>query len=292
MTTTETPLADRLIQGTIHLEHGPVTVTAERTDCPYLVIAPGFAKDGVSDTLVLTHLPTGRRLPVLPLEKSRLRKLAAAVAHLDWDFTDHAGFTAETRAGFLAARRKVEADEGEQISQEYPQNWGRGPDAIPGDAEALTRWFLDGWQAIEDRMWSRKSKEIKSKISVDELRTEIEKALGEKPDAQQVDMDRVMDAVLVALDKTRIAPGKTNLHWVYAIQRQCDTFGLAYLLAALRRVAPETADHAAAFLAEQWAAGDSLGEWVWQWRHEFEEGRPLRLPAVPSPEPAEGEFLS
>jgi hypothetical protein len=247
------PLADRLIQVTIPLPDGPVTVTGERTDCPYLAIAPGFAKDGVSGLLVLTHIPTGRRLPVLPIEKERLRKLAAAVAHLDWDFTDPAGFTAETRDGFLKARREIEGAEGEEIFTEYPKNWGRGEDALPGDADAMVKWLLDGWQATHDQMHNR---DHPRKISMD------------GPD------------------------GKPNWEWIAGSIRQVDVFGMAYLLAALRRVAPDVADHATAFLAEQWAAGDSIGEWVWQWQDELRKGEPLRLPAVPSPEPADGEFLS
>lgn len=252
MTTTETPLADRLVQVTMNLADGPVTVTGERTECPFLAITPAFTKDGVSDALVLTHVPSGRRLPVLPLEKARLRKLAAAVAHLDWDFTELAGFTAETRDGFLAARRKIESGEGEEIFAEYPKGWGRDGE-IPGDAASMVRWLLDGWQATHDHMHS---KDHPNKIPMD------------GPD------------------------GKPNWEWIAGSLRQVDLFGLAYVLAALQRVNPTVADHVTAFLAEQWAAGDSLGEWVWQWRHEIEEGRPLKLPAVPSPEPAEGEFLS
>src|ERR1051326_6585984 len=86
--------------------------------------------------------------------------------------------------------------------------------------------------------------------------------------------------------------GKPNWEWIAGSIRQVDVFGMAYLLAALRRVAPDVADHATAFLAEQGAVGDSIGELVCQWQDELRKGEPLRLPAVPSPEPGDGEFLS
>lgn len=61
------------------------------------------------------------------------------------------------------------------------------------------------------------------------------------------------------------------------IARQVDLFGTVYLLAALRHFDPVRADRAAAFLAEQWDAGDSLGEWIYQWREELGAGKPLTL---------------
>ena len=205
MTTTET-LADRLT--TVTLAGTGVTVTAERTVCPYLVITPAMTDDGITNRLVLMHTLTGRMLPpMLGCDKSDLRKLAAAVAHLDWDFTDSHAFPPKTREGFIEARAELEFGESrEKVSMDLPD-------------------------------------------------------------------------------------GKPNPTWMALLTRQADTFGIVYLLAAIRRVAPETADHAAAWLAGQWAAGDSLGEWVWQWRHELQQGEPLHLPAVPSPPPTEGELL-
>lgn len=61
------------------------------------------------------------------------------------------------------------------------------------------------------------------------------------------------------------------------IIRQVDLFGTCYMLAALRHVDPVRADRAAAFLADQWEGGDSLGEWVYQWRQELAGGDPLTL---------------
>lgn len=255
MTTTETPLADRFT--TVILSDRDIVVTVERTDCPHLGIGPVISKDGITDAICLLHLPTGTYLPQT-LEMvlgggETLRKLAAEVAGLDWDFIDLHGCPKATVEGYLAARRALETASGERIFQEYPQGWGAGPDPIPGDAAAMVAWLLDGWQATEDQMFN-----------------------ADNPDKLE----------------SSLPDGSPNPWWAMLSTRKVDVFGLAYLLAALQRVSPAVADHAAAFLAGQWAAGDSLGEWVWQWRHEIEQGEPLKLPAVPSPEPPDGQFLS
>lgn len=59
--------------------------------------------------------------------------------------------------------------------------------------------------------------------------------------------------------------------------RQVDLFGTAYMLAVARHLDPVRADRAAAFLAEMWDAGDSLGEWVFEWREQVADGKPLSL---------------
>lgn len=61
------------------------------------------------------------------------------------------------------------------------------------------------------------------------------------------------------------------------ISRQVEVFGMTYLLAVLRQQSPEVADAAAEFLAGQWESGDSLGEWMYQWREELAGGGRLSL---------------
>jgi hypothetical protein len=72
-------------------------------------------------------------------------------------------------------------------------------------------------------------------------------------------------------------PPLSELDRRVVISRQVDLFGAIYLLACVRHLAPEQADSAAAALADEWDAGDSLGEWIYQWREELDAGKPLTL---------------
>jgi hypothetical protein len=64
------------------------------------------------------------------------------------------------------------------------------------------------------------------------------------------------------------------------VAQTVNLYGQIYLLGAVRHFAPDDADHVAAELANAWEAGDSLGEWVYQWRQELESGQPLTIPLV------------
>jgi hypothetical protein len=66
----------------------------------------------------------------------------------------------------------------------------------------------------------------------------------------------------------------------FCTSRVVELYGQIYLLGALRHFAPDDADKVAAELAIAWEAGDSLGEWVYQWRQELDAGRPLTIPLV------------
>ncbi|MFE3060663.1 hypothetical protein [Nocardia sp. NPDC059239] len=58
-------------------------------------------------------------------------------------------------------------------------------------------------------------------------------------------------------------------------------FGVAYLLAVLRRIDPAGADLATRQLVSMWEDGGSVGEFAFQWRQELAEGRPLALHGFP-----------
>jgi len=62
----------------------------------------------------------------------------------------------------------------------------------------------------------------------------------------------------------------------------CQGYSTIYLLAVLRAIDPKVADIAARDLVAAWDAGDALGEWVWQWRQEFADGKPLGLRGIPA----------
>lgn len=85
------------------------------------------------------------------------------------------------------------------------------------------------------------------------------------------DWQRLYDA----LWKTTPEPNERGRELIIA--RQVDLFGTVYLLAALRQLDPVVADRAANFLAEMWDAGDSLGEWIYEWRQQLDAGKPLTL---------------
>ncbi|NCL73747.1 hypothetical protein [Rhodococcus sp. YH1] len=79
----------------------------------------------------------------------------------------------------------------------------------------------------------------------------------------------------------------TELLW-----RDCgmnvDGYSAIYLLAVLQRIDPTAADRAAGNLVRDCDAGDSLGEWVYQWRQELADRRPLTLHGFPAPAGLDG----
>jgi hypothetical protein len=55
-------------------------------------------------------------------------------------------------------------------------------------------------------------------------------------------------------------------------------WGLVYALLTLQRYAPDQFEAFAKDLQEAWDAGDSLGEWSWQWADEMKRGADVTLP--------------
>ena len=76
-----------------------------------------------------------------------------------------------------------------------------------------------------------------------------------------------------------------NAAYFARIVASCSGYGLIYLLAVLRAIDPKVAGIAARDLVAQYDAGDSMGEWVHQWREELAAGKPLRLRGIPSRDP-------
>jgi len=81
--------------------------------------------------------------------------------------------------------------------------------------------------------------------------------------------------------------GTPNREWTHQMMRGVELYGIAYLLGALHRYDEYAADQIAAALSDAWESGDSMGEWVWQWRRELAAGKPPTLPGVPTPAPTE-----
>lgn len=73
--------------------------------------------------------------------------------------------------------------------------------------------------------------------------------------------------------------------WYANMSTSVMAYGLIYLLAVVRTIDPKVADIAARDLVSAFDAGDSLGEWVWQWRDELAQGHSLTLHGIPTPDP-------
>ena len=69
------------------------------------------------------------------------------------------------------------------------------------------------------------------------------------------------------------------------INASVEGYSVIFLLAVLRKVAPQIADMATKELVSDLECGDSLGEWVFRWRDELAKGEPLTLMGIPDPDP-------
>lgn len=225
-----------------------VRVLGEATANPHLIIAPCANADGaLTGRFSLIHAPTG--LAVRTGDVSNLRALADKISHLGWGTVerDTIANNPDMRQTVADAIRSVEMAV-EPTGTELPAHdtWGPngGGKGLPRQAVPLLRYLLDAAQRTFDR----------------ETRVPLNIPNPDKP-----------------------GETKSNPEWFSMIEHRVDLYGLAYLLAALHRVDPEVSESAAASLADAWEYGDSIGEWVWQWREELDEGKPLTLYGIPAP---------
>lgn len=79
----------------------------------------------------------------------------------------------------------------------------------------------------------------------------------------------------------------TEQAWRDGVTTSVEGYGVIYLMAVLWRTNPTVADIAARMLTLAWDAGDSMGEWVYQWRKELADNHPLTLHAIPEADPLE-----
>ena len=214
----------------------------------FLIIAPNVDTDGcLTGGFSLVHVGTG--LAVRNGDPGSLRDLAERIAHLPWaDLDDPATFRDSDMAReTLAAIRAADVVETPGTEKPVANSWGG--DGIPRLAEPLIRWALDRYQRSYDKTGS----------GPDSVPFRL-------PDPDAPDGE-----------------GQPNPEWYWQINEQVNMYGVAYLVGALRAIDPQVADSAAAALADAWDAGDSLGEWVWQWRQELDAGKPLTLHGIPAP---------
>ena len=224
-----------------------VVIAAEKTECPYLVITQAFGSDDGKDLhltggLHLTHTLTGAQLPTGGTRN--LRGLAAALKDFDWNFTAKTHFV---DAGNEAKATDLLSRIRDFITAEGDEDQGWLQDTtlldLSSPATSLLSGLLDNWQESYNS----------------ENRPQIPAQGDDSPEAK---------AMMQA--------------WYLWVATNVSAYGTAYLLAVLRATVPAMADIAAKQLAAAWEAGDSLGEWIWQWNKELREGKPLTLHGIPS----------
>lgn len=218
-------------------------VQGEPTAVPELFITPTRRRTGAySGMFTLTHAPTGRS--VTSGQPSRLRQIAEKLVGSDWSFTDADSIPPATKAAALQEIRSADMTEPDSVELPAHPSWTSEGEGIKRAALPLAADMLAAFQ------WS------------------WNKTMGSTS----------IPAWLPAEGNDR---GVRNPEWDYHLHRQVDTYGLAYLLLALHRTDPEVADSAAADLADAWEAGDSLGEWAYEWAAALGRGEVPEVHGVP-----------
>lgn len=243
----ESPFTTQFLR---HRDGDSVIVTAERTVCPHLVITPAVGRDPESDVhrltggLALTHTLTG--LAVAHGNNGDSLHTAAERLHVcSWDFTDTDHF-----------RDPKNADEYKQVRL------------------VLRQWYLD------DALGRPTEWETNPKM------TDAERAARAAAPARELLVEHLDWWMRCDKDRPRLPADRDDKQgfelWGSSITTSVEAFGVCYLLAVLHTLDPMVADIAARDLMGQWEAGDSLGEWVWQWRDELAKSKPLTLPGIPA----------
>lgn len=226
-------------------DRGEIRVThyGETTPVPELFITPNMTWDGhFAYGHVLVHGPTGRCV-TSGGDLDRLRAIACDLAEFDWsDVTDPT-----LLQGAVEVLRKHQFTD--PSAAELPAHDAWGPD---GKGEGLKRAAVP--------------------MATDIL-ADLQKALSKTGGEDAVPLD--------VPDPDSPKGTKPNIEWTFWVFRMVHDFGLAYLLLILNALDAEAADSAAAWLADQWASGESLGEWAWEWHQALRTGGDIELPGVP-----------
>jgi hypothetical protein len=223
------------------------TVYGQPTAAEHLIITPSFLLGGdIGYGYELRHAPTG--VSLRGGDPSVLREIARRLAHLDWASVTRENF----RGSAMATEAKTiirELQFTDPSAVELPAHDGWGPD---GKGKGLKRAALP----------------LAGDLLAD-LQLAFSKVHG--PDAVPHTLPDPGSP-----DGTRINP-----EWMRWSERQVHDFSPVYLLLVLHQLDPEVADSAAAFLADSWEAGDSIGEWAWEWHQALLKGESPDLPGVP-----------
>lgn len=227
--------------------HLSVDVTAEPTVCPHLVITPSIACEADEGRL---HLAGGLSLT-------------------------HTGTGVRVVNGSDTGRLHTLAESLAQFDWDFtdPKHLYTHPEMRDAVAEIIQDWHMSDayqgpvslWGDDEEKKAARE-REPATTLLVEQLDWWIEHS---KSYMDGLDWDND--------DHNRIRAAH--------IATSVEGYGAIYLLAVLRTINPKVADIAARDLVAQYDAGDTLGEWVWQWREEIAKGRPLTLHGIPAADP-------
>lgn len=235
-----------------------VQVLAQSTAHPLLVIHPLIGPDRrFRDGFQLTHLPTG--IAVTQGDPDLLDRIASRAGGLPWDQLQWADDT-------------------------HRELTGRTPELLEGAAAAIRAAQLtpnspQDFTAPADQVWDGTRQTLPTVGAVQDATTLLRLALSDFQHAW--DQMHGPNHVPLEVDGPDGKP-TTNSTWLFWCERMASNYGVVFLLAVLRRLDPTVADSAARSLDQAWAAGDSLGEWAYQWHQEELTGEHLTLPGIPA----------
>lgn len=231
-----------LTQITVQTASGPVEVTGDQVT-EHFAITPALTGD--DDDPMFTGGACLTHIPTgraITYSYSGLRGKAERLESLSIDWS---AISAENRISKEDAPKVLAALNGPDDGEGWPWPEWAGDESTP----ALTALAQSLDRALERDYWDRANALAK------EAAPHLDEELAKKLDAYV-----------------------TSAASVVAVSE----YGLTYLLAVLHRVDPDAADRAARDLVGAWDAGDTMGEWQWQWRDELGKGQPLTLHGFPS----------
>lgn len=238
-------------------------VLGRRTPHDLLAVTPGVRDVGAFyGGFQLTHIPTGIAVTT-GQTPGRCHEIAVLVADMDWSsITGPDSVTDEFRAAFTERMTHLYRDTNDQWEPDAADRWAEAQAGapIPSKAVNLAGWSLEGVQEA----WNRTFGSDKDDNNVPFY----------LPDSKSEEYPR----------------GEPNPLWMHWVIRASDLFGVAFLLLVLRRVDPAIADRAATWLAGQWEAGESVGEWSWDFAKIIAEHR-YDTADIPTAPPAPGPLL-
>lgn len=244
------PVVDTLTLQSIPVRGTMFTVSALPTTAEGLVICPNIAlsSDGTTTDFAgySVLVHAATGRALTKGDSPELRRIAEKLAVFDWTFTDSDHFSSAANA-----------DMRDQVV------------AIIRAAQLRS----DDAETLEIRLMGDSDEMAKARAT-DPARTLLREHI-----ADWLKLDKARPRYPDDNDEAGIRA------WANSIAVSVEEYSVIYLLAVLRKAAPDVADIAARDLFRAWDSGDSFGEWVYQWGDELAKGEPLTLYGIPDAEP-------